>query len=80
MFDGIHLIERINTLSRCPPRAELVDGLLEFGATLDALAGGLLAEDHVDAFSAKSAEAVEVLVSAALPCSNRFSAFDFYPD
>jgi len=47
-------------------RAEVVDRPLEFRAALDGLAAGFLAEDDVNAFSAKRAElAVEVLVRAA---------------
>jgi hypothetical protein len=37
-------------------RAELIDRLLEFRPTLGRLAGGLLAEDGVAAFGARSTE------------------------
>jgi hypothetical protein len=54
--------------------AELVDRLLELGPVLDALARGLLAEDHVNAFGPERAElAVEVLMSAADPAVADFA-------
>ena len=50
------------------------DSLLQFGPALDALAGGLLAKDHVDALSAKRTDlAIKVLVRAADPAIADFA-------
>jgi hypothetical protein len=54
--------------------AKLVDRFLELGSVLDALAGGLLAEDDVDAFGTKRAKLpVEVLVARADPAISDLS-------
>ena len=50
------------------------DGFIELRPILNALVGGFHAEDHADAFGAKSTElAVEILVGAADPAVANFS-------